>query len=277
VSGDGLTFPLLPRRRVHGLPFGAMRSRSRGAGLDLAGSRPYQVGDDVRRIDWRASARLSSARDADEFLVREHQTEEAAQVVVAVDRGPTMALFPDGTPWLRKPRAAQAVVDLVLASAARAGCRARRYAGDGAERPHEVLEALLAPPSPLGRSSFVFLVSDFLGPPPGEVWARALERGWDVVPVVVQDPVWEQSFPDLRGAIVPLADPASGRIAYVRVSAREGRERRAANEARLAALGERFEELGLDHVLVSSHDPGEVLGAFLDWAHGRHRGARLAG
>ena len=56
---DTLTFPLLPRLRVAGRTFGAMRSRARGYGTDLAGARPYRPGDDVRRIDWRASARLS--------------------------------------------------------------------------------------------------------------------------------------------------------------------------------------------------------------------------
>ena len=34
-----------------------------------------------------------------------------------------------------------------------------------------------------------------------------LAAGWDVVPVVVQDPVWERSFPDVGGVTLPLADP----------------------------------------------------------------------
>ena len=58
-------FPLVPRRRLVGLSFGGMHSARRGSGSDVAGSRPYQPGDDIRAIDWGASARLSSARAAD--------------------------------------------------------------------------------------------------------------------------------------------------------------------------------------------------------------------
>ena len=67
----GATFPLIPRRRVLGLPFGGLHSARRGTGADVAGSRPYRPGDDVKRIDWYASARLSLARGSDEFVVRD--------------------------------------------------------------------------------------------------------------------------------------------------------------------------------------------------------------
>ena len=48
------TFPLIPRRRVLGLPFGGLHSLRRGLGSDVAGSRPYQPGDDIDKIDWYA-------------------------------------------------------------------------------------------------------------------------------------------------------------------------------------------------------------------------------
>ena len=53
------------------------------------------------------------------------------------------------------------------------------------------------------------------------MWAAALERRWDVVPVVIQDPTWEQSFPDVGGVVVPIADPASGALRYARFSRRD--------------------------------------------------------
>ena len=72
-------------------------------GSDVAGSRPYHPGDDMRTIDWNASAKLSAARSSDEFLVREHYAEEAPRVVIVCDRRPEMELFPDELPWLSKP------------------------------------------------------------------------------------------------------------------------------------------------------------------------------
>src|SRR6185312_5469067 len=101
-------FPLVPRRRLAGLPFGASLSLHRGRGADVAGSRPYRRGDPLATIDWRASARLSTARGDDEFVVRERFADEAPRVVVLCDRRPSMALYPPPLPWLDKPAAARA-------------------------------------------------------------------------------------------------------------------------------------------------------------------------
>ena len=272
---DGLTFPLLPRRRVAGPSFGAMRSRSRGPGHDLAGARAYLPGDDVRRIDWRASARLSSARDADQFIVREHLTEEASHVVALVDGSPSMSIFPQELPWLSKPDAVAEVESMVAESARRSGCRFSTPRDRGASLDAALVglgEGERRPPP----GSFVFVLSDFFSFPPEERWQEALAAGWDVIPVVIQDPLWEQSFPDVAGAMLPLADPAGGPLRQVHLSGRAVREVRAEHEARLAAIVGRFEELGLDWVTVASHERGAVYAALLDWAHGRHQGARLA-
>ena len=47
-------------RRLEGLLQGDHKSPSRGDGLDLADLREYQFHDDVRRIDWNATARLGT-------------------------------------------------------------------------------------------------------------------------------------------------------------------------------------------------------------------------
>ena len=44
-------------RRVEGLLAGDFRSNLLGTGTELAMMRPYVPGDDVRRIDWNATAR----------------------------------------------------------------------------------------------------------------------------------------------------------------------------------------------------------------------------
>src|SRR5436853_7655744 len=125
-------FPLYPRRRVRGRPFGSMPSSRRGGCFDPVSSRPYRPGDDLRRIDRHASARLSAARDSDELVVREHFAEEAARVVLLVDPGPTMALFPDALPWLHKPAAVESAARLIEASAYRARCPLERVEGGAA-------------------------------------------------------------------------------------------------------------------------------------------------
>lgn len=277
---DRLTFSLLSRRRVAGVSFGASRSRTRGGGHDLAGARPYLPGDDVRRIDWRASARHSSATGHDAFVVREHFTEEATRVVIVIDRSPSMALFPPELPWLVKPRALEEACAMIVGSAMRAGCLVReRYipydAGDDVTLA-DALDELVERERGLGAGTFVFLFSDFLQFPPVAVWQRAFATGWDLVPVVVQDPVWEQSFPEVSGAVLPLVSPETGRLTHVSLTRAEVRARRDEHESRLAGILCRLEALGLDWVLVSSHERGRVLEAFLDWSNGRYLGARLA-
>jgi hypothetical protein len=101
------------------------------------------------------------------------------------------------------------------------------------------------------------------------VWLRALGFRWDLVPVVLQDPVWEQSFPPVGGLVVPFADPARGRVHKVRLSEPEAEERRRANEARLERLLADFRSLGLDAVVVGDAEPQAVLAQFTTWAEAR--------
>ena len=68
--------------------------------------------------------------------------------------------------------------------------------------------------------SFLFDLTDFLDPVPEAAWLTAITSGWDVVPIVVQDPTWEASFPVSVGRLVlPLADPVDGRTELIRLSA----------------------------------------------------------
>jgi uncharacterized protein (DUF58 family) len=301
-------FPLVPRWRLTGLPFGEQRSVRRGPGSDVAGSRPYVPGDPVSAIDWYATARLSAARGREEFVVREHYEDEAPRVVVVCDRRPSMALYDDSLPWLSKPAAVSAVVDAIVVSTLvargeagyldEAGNRARKgqpywLAPRGGRSRWEITERAAtagfdAPADTLDRSfvhlhrvraalpggSFLFVISDFLGAPPVAAFVRAATVRWDVVPVVVQDPVWEQSFPLLPSVVVPFADAATGRAVDTRLRGREVRERKAANEARLSRLLDEFAGLALEPVLIGSSDPRDVDRAFLEWAERRRRSRR---
>ena len=290
-----LTFPLVPRRRVIGLSFGTMRSLRRGSGSDVAGSRPYYPGDDMDAIDWAASARLSTAKGRDEFVVRERFAEEAPRIIIVCDRRPQMAHFASPLPWLDKPKAMRNTVELILASAGASG----GYVGyldyaDGnahwrqpkGERklielkderlwsneyggPQDWLERSIAHLAEHRRAvspgTFIFLLSDFVPAPPKDVWLVAFENRWDLVPIVIQDPVWEQSFPDVSGIVVPLRDPDTGRVSNVRLKRREVEARRKANEERMLELIDQFRLLDIDPIVLSSDDTSEILAPFLMW------------
>jgi hypothetical protein len=260
LSSDPVV-PLLPRRRIAGLPFGDAQSVRRGGHSDPIGSRPYRPGDDLRRIDRHATARLSSVGDDDHLIVREHLSEERFGVGIAVDASPTMELHPAGLPWLHKPAVAAAVARVITASARRRRLPFGRLAGLPSDNP----------PAWLGTGSIVFLVSDFLGFPAEEAWVDAAVRGWDVVPVVIQDPVWERSFPDVAGVTVPVAD-VSGAMRPVRLTRGDVADRRTANEARWGGIVGALEDLGLEPVLLGSADPDSIYDALLEWADGRRTG-----
>jgi uncharacterized protein (DUF58 family) len=267
----------------------------RGLGSDVAGSRPYQPGDDVDKIDWYASARISLARGSEEFVVREHFADEAPRVVVLSDRRPSMSLFPEGWPWLNKPEAIRNAVTLIGSSATAArGLLGYFDEADGSAYWHpprsshaygapELDRGFGAPADTVERGlrhlaehkrdlpagTFVFVVSDFLVPPTRDEWLEALERRFEIVPVVVQDPIWERSFPDVSGVVVPFAAPVGSSVALSALTEREVREFRETNERRWENLLDAMRALDLDPVVLDSHEPRDVVSSFLSWADQR--------
>jgi uncharacterized protein (DUF58 family) len=292
-------FPLVPRRRYVGVRFGQHRSPRRGQGDEVAGTRPYRSGDRPTWIDWRASARLSAAHGADEFVVREFFADTAPRVAVAVDRRARMSLYGPPFPWLDKPSVVeQAVASIARATVAEGGDLAYVEQRPGRPLwippgpPARVLQSLRArptaePPSPrgleacldvLGRhassfppGTFVFVLSDFVEAAPPRAWLRLRALHWDVVPVVVQDPTWEQSFPDIGGVLLPLRDPGTGEVRDVVLGRGEARDRAAANETRLEGILAGFRRLGFDPIVLGSSEPGSIGAGFSRWADRRRR------
>ena len=310
VAAPTDVIPLQPRRRLLGAASGGSTSLRRGGRADVASSRPYRPGDHFRTIDWKSSARLSSARQSDEFIVRERFAEETPAVVIVVDRRPEMALYPTELPWLRKPAAVHAAARVLVASALnqrsllayldfathpgdtaagapfweppraqssvwRAGLRERlddyleREFDAPADNVSRALAFLATVRSAVPIGSFVFVLSDFIEPVAPELWGQAVAHGWDVVPVIVQDPVWEQSFPEIDGVVMPVADAQGSSPRHVRLERREVEERRRGNRERLGVLQRDFVRLGLDPVLIGDDSPSAVHAALLEWAQAR--------
>lgn len=299
-----LAFPLSSRQRLVGSPFGARRSRRRGRGGETAGTRPYVPGDAIATIEWAASAKLSAAHGIDEFIVREQFDEQAPVVSIVLDQRPSMGLYAAPSPWLDKPQVAEIAVRAIVASAddaratvavfdrSRAGShllapiRGRtRIVLSRVERAEftapasaldDALGRLMRGRRAVAPGSFVFLISDFLGPLGAPSWAALRRLEADVVPVIAQDPTWERGFPDVPGVLLPVVDVATGALRPARLTRGEVRARRQAHEQRYDALVQRFRRAGMDPVTIAEASPESIHRAFLAWAARRSRVLRGA-
>ncbi len=117
---------LLPSRlaRLQELD-GRAAVRVRGQGTEFDSLREYVLGDDVRSVDWRASARTRSV------VVRTWQPERDRRVVLVLDTGRTSAGRVDDVPRLD---AAMDAALLLATLVSRAGDRLSFVAGDLAVR-----------------------------------------------------------------------------------------------------------------------------------------------
>lgn len=261
---------LTVRRRIQGLVPGEHRAPGAGAGTELASVRPYQPGDDVRRLDAAVTARTGVAH------VRVHVPERALTTWLLLDLSPSMAF---GTADRRKADVAEGAALAVGHMATRRGdhlgvvtfghgrtaATAPRSGRSGllgvltevAREP--VTEAVgatslgeaLTRTGRLARSrGVVVVVSDFRGP---RDWRRALLalRGrHEVICVEIRDPR-EQALPAVGE--LWLVDPESGRQLRVDTNRRRLRERfSAAAEAERADLARELRATGAGHVLLST-------------------------
>lgn len=75
---------LLARSVVNGFLHGLHRSSRAGLSLDFAEHRPYQSGDDLRRIDWRLFGRT------DRLYLKTYEADTNADVIFALDASASM-------------------------------------------------------------------------------------------------------------------------------------------------------------------------------------------
>jgi len=89
---------------------GELRQNKRGQGTDFSGLKEYAVGDDSRRIDWKATARREKP------IVRSYDIEQEQRLLVLVDAGRMMISDLEGL--TRFDHALNAALSLVLAGLA---------------------------------------------------------------------------------------------------------------------------------------------------------------
>lgn len=76
--------PLAARQAAEGFLNGAHASWRHGAGMEFSQYRPYQPGDDLRRLDWRLAAR------SDRYYLRESEVDTSLTVNLLLDASASM-------------------------------------------------------------------------------------------------------------------------------------------------------------------------------------------
>lgn len=251
-------------RRLDGMLQGDHEGLIPGHGSELGETRGYEVGDDVRRIDWNVTARTLHPHVRDTIADRELET------LLVVDLSGSMAF---GTRrWEKRDLAVSAaaaigylaqrggnrVGALLLDGAGahhvppRAGRRhlqsliARMTAEERAETSVDLAAGLTAAGRVARRRGLVVVASDFLDPGPWWEPLRVLARRHDVICMETVDPA-ELALPDV--GTIPVRDVETGDTRWVDTGSRSLRERyaRAAVE-RAGRVRATIRGAGADHV-----------------------------
>ena len=259
-------------RRVGGRLSGDHRGRGAGEGLDLDRIRPYEPGDDVRRIDWNATARslvpqvredvpdrqltawiLLDTSASMHFGTALHRKADVAEGVALVlgraivrrrDRLGTVTFgSTEGGPRLTPPTGGR------LAMARLAGALAVETPDEGGGQT-SVRAALRTVAASRTTGGLVVVIADFRGPHDWRTELTAVAGRHSVLAVEIFDPR-EEVLVDVGE--VTLTDPETGRI--LRVDTGDGRLRQTFDEAAGAerrAVADEFRRLGIRHIRLST-------------------------
>ncbi len=260
-------------RRLDGLLQGQHRTLFKGSGLDLAELREYQAHDDVRHIDWLATARTGTPQ------VREHLEEREIQAWFLVDMSGSMDVGSQQTTKRERLLAFVAIMSrLMMMNGNRVGAIVWRHEGPdgmtwiparmGRRHTLHVLQKLSEMPPPshthaspldqwlrraarlLPRRAEVFVLSDFLSDAPWEKSLAELAQRHDGIVVHLTDPL-EQDLPALGS--LWIQDAESGEQIWVD-SADDGLRARYAEQAlrRRERLVHAVRQAGMDALELST-------------------------
>jgi uncharacterized protein (DUF58 family) len=276
-------------RRLDGLLQGDYRGLVPGLGSEPGEARAYTPGDDVRRMDWNVTARMSEPH------VRESIADRELQTTVLIDMAPSLDF---GTVRQTKAELAVAAVAAIGMLTDRAGNRLGAIINDGARlsdvRPgsgrrhllsllhrlatieprqgdRSLADGLARLAGPGYRGGLAVVISDLLQPG----WIdplRAVSLRHETLVIEVVDPR-ELELPNV--GLIELRDSRTGRVVEVDTRRAKNRERFAeAGRSRLAEHARDVRAARADHLLLrTDRDWVLDLAKFVDQRKRRRRTA----
>jgi uncharacterized protein (DUF58 family) len=255
------------RRRLDGLLQGNHLGLVPGPGTEPGEARPYQPGDDVRRMDWAVTARTTTAHIRETVADRELETWLAVDLSSSLDFGTAAcekrdlviagvaavahltrgggnrigAVVANGAQTVRIPaRGGLAYARGLIRRIAEIPSAPEGTAGDLAE----LLEQLRRPPR---RRGLIVIISDFIGDITWQRALRGLSGRHDLICVEVVDPR-DLDLPEV-GSVV-LADPETGRQREVEATPLLRREFAAAAAQHRAEVAAAIRRAGAGHLVL---------------------------
>jgi uncharacterized protein (DUF58 family) len=272
-------------RRLDGLLQGDYRTLFRGFGLDLAGLREYQPGDDIRYIDWNTTARLQIP------YVREFLEDREVNAWFLLDLSPSMDF---GTVQTLKRNLLIDFVTVLARLLTRHGNRVGTidYSGkvesvipaaNGRLQVLRIIDDLLnrpslkrAPPTDLtalfqtalrviSRRSLIFIVSDFISTPGWEKPLKLLGQRHEVLAIRLYDQR-ETELPDIGQFY--MEDAESGEQLFLDTHDKKFRQRfKEIAERREQDLNGIFRNAGIDKLALSTE--GDMIQEIVKFASTR--------
>ena len=265
-------------RRLDGRLQGDYRTALRGHGTDFREVREYEVGDDVRHIDWNVTARMN------DIFVRQYTEDRELTAWLLLDHSPSMGF---GPVHRTKERVLCEVAGTIAQLLVRGGNRIGAVVYDnrtvrtipprqGRNQVLVLLDELLRPMSGhsavtdlrtlldtahrvIRRRSLVVLISDFISEPGWERSLLRLTERHEVVAVRLVDPR-EFELPD--AGLIVVEDPETGDQLTIDSSDPEFRRRlRHAGEEQERSVRAAAARAGVQLHLVSTED--DLVAAFV--------------
>ncbi len=269
---------LSARRVLEGMYAGRHRSPFHGSSMDFAEHRPYQPGDELRSIDWRAFGRT------DRLLIRRYQDDRQLPLAVVLDSSASMAYGKPAKDDIAKLAAAALALMAIdqgdtvqvmagansahwtpaLSSASAAGRACETLFTSVSRGTADLAKVMQQVGDSLRRRTLVVLLSDLLTEvePLAEVAAAMAARGHEVAVIQVLDRS-EIDLPTQWGRVT-LKDP-EGSVPEFTCDA--GRAKVAYDLAMAAHMDHCRNVLSAaraDHLLlVSDEDVAQALGTWL--------------
>lgn len=267
---------MVASRRIRSQRFGQSRSRFRGTGYEFQSHDKYEIGEDLRRVDWNVSARMQ------ELYLKRHFEEKEVVVFLLVDVSRSMKF--STAKWSKRIRAVQVAATLGF-SAASDNCHLgliafsdtveayepprkgqghvwrvvdRLYNLKDTKRGTNWEPAIRLLRSHLRRMAIIFLLSDFIASPQAKQLAelpdfKALARKHDVVPIVFEDQL-ETSLPTGHG-LLRLRSAEGREELLLRLSSGQRKRFEALVSRRKAELRDLFFSLGMECVFLRVGEP----------------------